>query len=69
MRTTDSTRRQTTEEIARDRRAACRRAHAEVVEILAEALWSLICAGRGPGTTGAAPRADITPQPVENIGV
>lgn len=69
MRTTRSTRRQATEEIARERRAARQRAREEVVEILAEALWSLICAGRGPGAEGAAPGDDISSQPMENAGV
>ena len=30
------------------RRGAARRARAEVIEILAEGLWTLICQGRGP---------------------
>ena len=33
----------------------------EVVEILAEGLWTLVCGGHGPGRQDAEPRADDGP--------
>ena len=61
-----------------DRRAAARFAREEVADVLAEALWSLICAGRwpGPGGSGARPAAAAAvrpdgadaPQPIETTG-
>ena len=62
-----------------DRRAAARFAREEVADVLAEGLWSLICAGRWPGRggSGAPPTAAATvwpggagaPQPIETTGV
>ena len=43
-------------------------ARKEVVDILTEALWSLICAGRGPGTGFIAHRDNIDTQAVETTG-
>ncbi len=53
----------------RDRRAAARAAREEVAEILAGALWSLICAGKGPRSDRVARRGDRASQPVETTGV
>lgn len=60
---------------AADRAAAVRFAREEAADVLAEALWSLICAGRwqGSGAGGAPPvaaaslseRAPAEPQRVE----
>jgi hypothetical protein len=64
---------------AQDRRVAARFAREEVADVLAEGLWSLICAGRWPGRggSGAPPAAAATvwpggaeaPQPIETTGV
>ena len=64
---------------ARQRRAATQRAREEVVDVLAEALWTLICSGRGPCSLagivpGAAPRRPVagttgTAQPSATTGV
>lgn len=44
------------------RQAAARFARDEVADVLAEALWSLICAGRWPGsgTGGASPAETLS---------
>ena len=60
-----------------ERAAAVRFAREEAADVLAEALWSLICAGRWPGsgTGGASPaaalseRAPVEPQRVERTGL
>lgn len=54
---------------ARDRRAAARAARDEVAEILATALWSLICAGKGPRSDRVARRGARASQPIETTGV
>jgi hypothetical protein len=54
---------------ARDRQAAAQTAREEVVEILADALWSLICAGKGPRAARGASGGDIGAQPMETTGV
>lgn len=59
-----------------ERQAAARFARDEAADVLAEALWSLICAGRWPGArTGEAPPSVIpsargrpAPQHVETTG-
>ena len=59
------------------RQAAARFARDEVADVLAEALWSLICVGRWPGsgTGGASPAATLSdrwpngPQHVETTGL
>lgn len=63
---------------AADRAAAVRFAREEAADVLAEALWALICAGRWPGGgAGGAPpaataslseRAPNDPQHVERTG-
>jgi len=60
-----------------ERAAAVRFAREEAADVLAEALWSLICAGRWPGSTsgGVSPattlseRAPDGPQRVERTGL
>ena len=56
-----------------ERQAAARFARAEVVDVLAEGLWSLILAGRWPGAAdgdGRGPSTSAgTTQHVENAGV
>ena len=62
-----------------DRRATVLRARAEVVDVLSEALWTLICSGRGPvsmagivpGATSPETRREPAQgsQPVETTGV
>jgi hypothetical protein len=54
---------------ARDRRAAARAARDEAAEILAGALWSLICAGKGPRRSRPIPRDGAARQPIETTGV
>ena len=59
------------------RQAAARFARDEVADVLADALWSLICAGRWPGsgTAGASHAATLSehrpngPQHVETTGL
>ena len=49
-----------------ERRAAVLRARAEVVDVLSEALWALICAGRGPvSMEGIVPGATSPETPRE----
>jgi len=51
-------------------RARATHARAEVVDVLAEALWDLICTGRGPTLAGIVPGAGeraLGSQPVENM--
>ena len=44
-----------------DRKSAAHFARDEAADVLAEALWSLLCAGRWPGSgTGGAPPAAAT---------
>lgn len=56
-----------------ERKAAARFARAEVVDVLAEGLWSLILAGRWPGAADGDGRGPSAPpdtsQPVETAGV
>lgn len=52
-----------------DRRVAARAAREEVAEILAGALWSLICAGKGPRPPSSAIRDDVAAQAAEMPGV
>ena len=56
-----------------ERRVAVRFARAEVVDVLAEGLWSLILAGRWPGAAdgdGRGPSTSSdTAQPVESAWV
>lgn len=62
-----------------DRKSAARFAREEAADVLAEALWSLLCAGRWPGSgAGGAPpvaaallseRAPNEPQPLERTGL
>ena len=56
-----------------ERRAAARFARSEIVDVLAEGLWSLILAGRWPGAADSDGRgpstSSDTAQPVESAGV
>jgi hypothetical protein len=62
---------------AAERAAAVRFAREEAADVLAEALWSLICAGRWPGSgAGGAPpvatpseSAPNSPQHMERTGL
>ena len=71
MRPTNPTRRGPAAED--ERRAAARFTRAEVVDVLAEGLWSLILAGRWPGAADSDARGPIissdNAQPVESAGV
>ena len=62
----------------RERRAIARRAREEVVDVLAEALWTLILAGRGPRsmagieskpTPEAPSQRSTSSQPTETAGL